>query len=451
MRVFIHGQHNHKGCFYFMKKRYLDLSADELKKEYEEVRNEYDNFKNLELSLDMSRGKPSKDQLNLSMELLDKVTSKSNILSESGLDCRNYGGPDGIPEMRRLFASILGCRDEQIIIGGTSSLNMMFDFISQAMTTGMGGEPWSKQGEIKFLCPSPGYDRHFAITEHFGIKMIPIAMQNDGPDMEEVERLVRDPQVKGMWCVPKYSNPQGITYSDEIVRRIASLKPAAKDFRVMWDNAYSIHLVSANDKLINILDECRKAGNPSLVVEFASTSKITFPGGGVACVAANKANLDILHSRMKVQTICQDKINQLRHARMFPDFSALEAHMLKHAEILIPKFNMVLDMLGDRLGGLDILAWNHPNGGYFISVDTLPGCAKRTVVLCKEAGVTLTDAGATYPYGNDPLDSNIRIAPSFPPVDELRQAMLLFTTAVKLATIEMILKEEYDIDITASK
>lgn len=268
-------------------------------------------------------------------------------------------------------------------------------------------------------------------------------MESTGPDIEEVERLVKDPSVKGMWCVPKYSNPQGITYSDEIVRRIAALKPAAKDFRVMWDNAYSIHIVSANDPLINILDECKKAGNPSLVVEFASTSKITFPGGGIACLAANKENLELIRKRMSVQTICFDKINQLRHAKMFPTFAALESHMQRHAEILIPKFNMVLDMLRDRLGGLDILAWNHPNGGYFISVDTLPGCAKRVVELCSQAGVVLTAAGATYPYGNDPLDSNIRIAPSFPPVDELRQAMLLFTTAVKMATIEMLLEENY--------
>ncbi len=424
-----------------MEKRYLDCTEQELKSALATATSEYEKFKALELSLDMSRGKPCKDQLSLSMGLLDRVKSNDSAISEGNIDCRNYGGPDGIPEAKRLFAQILGCEEENVIIGGSSSLNMMFDFIAQAMISGLGGEPWCKQGEIKFLCPSPGYDRHFAICEHFGIKMIPVAMDTDGPDIEEIERLVKDPSVKGMWCVPKYSNPQGITYSDSMVRRIANLKPAAEDFRIMWDNAYSIHLVSADDHLIDVLKECKMAGNPSLVVEFASTSKVTFPGGGIACVAANKFNRDLIRKRMSVQTICNDKVNQLRHARMFPDFKSLESHMRRHAEILEPKFRMVLDMLEDRLDGLDILAWNHPNGGYFISVDTLPGCAKRVVELCKEAGVVLTGAGATYPYGNDPLDSNIRIAPSFPPVDELRQAMKIFTTSVKIATIEMLLEQ----------
>ena len=424
-----------------MAKRYLDLSAAELNAQLSEARQELEGFKAMELSLDMSRGKPCKDQLNLSMGLLDAVTSRDNIISEGGIDCRNYGGPDGIPETRRLFAEMLGCSVDKVILGGSSSRNMMFEFISQAMSSGLGGKPWSQQGEIKFLCPAPGYDRHFAICEHFGIKMIPIAMQNDGPDMEEVERLVKDPAVKGMWCVPKYSNPQGITYTDDIVRRIAALKPAAEDFRVMWDNAYVIHLINDDDNLLDILEECKKAGNPSLVVEFASTSKITFPGGGVACIAANKVNRELIRRRMSVQTICNDKVNQLRHARMFPDLNALKCHMMRHAEIMIPKFKMVTDMLDDMLGGLDILAFNEPNGGYFISVDTLPGCAKRVVELCAEAGVVLTGAGATYPYGNDPLDSNIRIAPSFPPVDELRQAMKIFTTAVKIATAEMLIEQ----------
>ena len=425
-----------------MNKRYLDRSAASLDEEYESVKAAYIKYQSLELNLDMSRGKPSRDQLNLSMALLDAVNANSSVLSEDDVDCRNYGSPDGIPEVRRLFASILGCRPEQVLIGGTSSLNMMFDFVSQAMSHGLGGEPWSKQGEVVFLCPSPGYDRHFAICEYFGIRMIPVAMLSDGPDMEEVERLVKDPRVKGMWCVPKYSNPQGITYSDEVVRRIAALQPAAEDFRVLWDNAYSIHLVREDENLINVLDECKKAGNPSLVVEFASTSKITFPGGGVAAIACNATNRKLLRSRMRVQTICQDKVNQLRHARMFPDFASLEAHMRKHAEILTPKFRMVHNILEDNLAGLDILNWSTPNGGYFISVDTLPGCAKRVVELCREAGVKLTEAGATYPYGRDPLDSNIRIAPSYPPVDELRQAMILFCMAVKLATIEMIREQD---------
>ena len=424
-----------------MLKRYLDRTAAELDAEYASLKEAYDRYKAMGLNLDMSRGKPSNDQLELSMELLDTLKADSSLISENGLDCRNYGGPDGIPEVRRLFADILSCKAEQVIIGGTSSLNMMFDFFAQAMTTGIGDEPWGKQDDLVFLCPSPGYDRHFAISEYFGIRMIPIAMLNDGPDMEEVERLVRDPKVKGMWCVPKYSNPQGITYSDQTVRRIAALKPAAKDFRVLWDNAYAIHTITKDVPLLSILDECEKAGNPDLVITFASTSKVTFPGGGVAAMAASADNLALIRSRMAIQTICNDKVNQLRHARMFPDFAALKAHMQKHAALLEPKFKAVIRILEENLNGLDILNWSEVDGGYFISVDTLPNCAKRVAQLCKEAGVTLTGAGATYPYGKDPLDSNIRLAPSFPPVNELEQAMTLFCMAVKLATIEMIRSE----------
>ena len=424
-----------------MLKRYLDRTAAELDAEYASLKEAYDRYKAMGLNLDMSRGKPSNDQLELSMELLDTLKADSSLISENGLDCRNYGGPDGIPEVRRLFADILSCKAEQVIIGGTSSLNMMFDFFAQAMTTGIGDEPWGKQDDLVFLCPSPGYDRHFAISEHFGIRMIPIAMLNDGPDMEEVERLVRDPKVKGMWCVPKYSNPQGITYSDQTVRRIAALKPAAKDFRVLWDNAYAIHTITKDVPLLSILDECEKSGNPDLVITFASTSKVTFPGGGVAAMAASAGNLALVRSRMAIQTICNDKVNQLRHARMFPDFAALKAHMQKHAALLEPKFKAVIRILEENLDGLDILNWSEVDGGYFISVDTLPNCAKRVAQLCKEAGVTLTGAGATYPYGKDPLDSNIRLAPSFPPVNELEQAMTLFCMAVKLATIEMIRSE----------
>ena len=424
-----------------MLKRYLDRTAAELDAEYASLKEAYDRYKAMGLNLDMSRGKPSNDQLELSMELLDTLKADSSLISENGLDCRNYGGPDGIPEVRRLFADILSCKAEQVIIGGTSSLNMMFDFFAQAMTTGIGDEPWGKQDDLVFLCPSPGYDRHFAISEHFGIRMIPIAMLNDGPDMEEVERLVRDPKVKGMWCVPKYSNPQGITYSDQTVRRIAALKPAAKDFRVLWDNAYAIHTITKDVPLLSILDECEKSGNPDLVITFASTSKVTFPGGGVAAMAASAGNLALVRSRMAIQTICNDKVNQLRHARMFPNFAALKAHMQKHAALLEPKFKAVIRILEENLDGLDILNWSEVDGGYFISVDTLPNCAKRVAQLCKEAGVTLTGAGATYPYGKDPLDSNIRLAPSFPPVNELEQAMTLFCMAVKLATIEMIRSE----------
>ncbi len=424
-----------------MAKRYLDMTKNQLEAEYACVKSDYEEFKALGLNLDMSRGKPGKIQLDLSMDLLDAVTSQSSIISDGGIDCRNYGGPDGIPEAKKLFTQMLGCKQDQIIIGGSSSLNLMFDFLTQAMLSGIGGEPWSKQGEVKFLCPSPGYDRHFAICEYLGIKMIPVAMLQDGPDMDEVERLVKDKSVKGMWCVPKYSNPQGITYSAQVVKRIAALKPAAEDFKVMWDNAYSVHLVTEDEYLPDILAECEAAGNPDLVVEFASTSKVTFPGGGVAAIASSKANLDIIRKRMSIQTICNDKVNQLRHAKMFPDCAALEAHMLKHAAVLAPKFSAVTDMLEEKLGGLDILNWCEPKGGYFISVDTLPNCAKRVVALCKQAGVALTGAGATYPYGKDPLDSNIRIAPSFPPIDELTQAMQIFCTAVKLATIEMQLDQ----------
>ncbi len=424
-----------------MSKPYRERTAAELNAEYTSVKADYDKYKAMELNLDMSRGKPSVAQLELSQELMDTLCANSSLISESGLDCRNYGGPDGIPEVRKLFASIIGCSPEQVIIGGTSSLNMMFDLFAQAMTTGLGDEPWCKQDELVFLCPSPGYDRHFAVSEHFGLKLVPVAMLEDGPDMDEVERLVRDPKVKGMWCVPKYSNPQGYTYSDETVRRIAALKPAAKDFRVMWDNAYAVHPVFSDDKLLNILEECEKAGNADLVICFASTSKMTFPGSGVAALAASEKNLALIRSRMSIQTICNDKVNQLRHARMFPDFAALQAHMQKHAAMLEPKFSTVLRVLEENLGGLEILNWTEPNGGYFISVDTLPNCAKRVAQLCKESGVTLTGAGATYPYGKDPLDSNIRLAPSFPPVEELEQAMTLFCMTVKLATIEMLRDE----------
>lgn len=424
-------------------KEYLQMTENELKNELAAVNEEYNSFAARGLNLNMARGKPSAEQLDLSSQLLNIVDKSENVYSLHKVDCRNYGGLDGLDESKILFANMLGVPAQNVIVGGNSSLNLMFDFIAQGMLTGFDGEPWVKQGEVKFICVAPGYDRHFAICEHFGIKMIPVAMLEDGPDMEEVERLVADPLVKGIWCVPKYSNPTGITYSDDVVRRMAALKPAAKDFRIMWDNAYAMHFLypENDDQLLNILDECEKAGNPDLVAVFASTSKVTFPGGGIAAIAASKHNLDLIKARMTIQTISGDKLNQLRHARIFTDMDTLRAHMAKHADSLRPKFELVRDTLQSKLGGLGILNWSDPRGGYFVSADTLPGCAKRVVDLCKDAGLVLTDAGATYPYGNDPLDSNIRIAPSFPPIEELDIAMQLFTVAVKKATLEMLIAQ----------
>lgn len=424
-------------------KRYLDMTADELKAELDAVNKKYDEFVAMKLNLNMARGKPSSEQLDFSARLLTIVSDNDDVYSAHNVDCRNYGGLDGLDESKIMFSDMLGVPAENVIVGGNSSLNLMFDFIAQGMLTGFDGEPWIKQGDVKFICVTPGYDRHFAICEHFGIKMIPVAMLSDGPDMDEIERIVSDPLVKGIWCVPKYSNPTGTTYSDEVVRRFANLKPAAPDFRIMWDNAYAMHFLDpdSDDKLLCILDECEKAGNPDLAVMFASTSKITFPGGGIAAIAASAHNLDLIKSRMTIQTISGDKLNQLRHARMFTDLDTLRVQMIKHARSLRPKFNVVQQVLREELNGLDILSWTNPRGGYFVSADTLPGCAKRVVALCKAAGLVTTGAGATFPYGKDPLDSNIRIAPSFPPIDELETAMKLFAVAVKKASLEMIIEQ----------
>ena len=420
-------------------KPYLQLDKNELVAELAAVKEKYDKFCSMNLKLDMSRGKPSPSQLDLSNALLDALPSSESHNASDGTDTRNYGVLEGLPEARQLMASMMGVRPEQVIVGGNSSLNLMFDFLIQAMAKGLGDRPWLLQGQVKFICPSPGYDRHFGICEYLGIEMIPVAMLADGPDMDEVERLITDPLVKGMWCVPKYSNPQGITYSDETVRRIAAMRPAAGDFRVMWDNAYCIHRVGReDDSLLNILDECAAAGNPDLAVMFASTSKVTFPGAGISAIAAGEGNLKLIRQRMQKQTIGYDKVNQLRHVRMFPDSDALLRHMEKNSEILEPKFKTVLEILSRELDGLGVASWTEPNGGYFVSVDTLPQCASRTVTLCREAGVVLTGAGATYPYGKDPLDSNIRIAPSYPTVEELAAAMELFVTAVKLSALEML-------------
>lgn len=421
---------------------YLKMTKEELIKEFEIVKQEYARLALLGLNLDMSRGKPGADQMDLSKRIFDLVGNNLGFKNKDGVDCRNYGGLDGLVELKDLFSEILGVAPSQIIVGGNSSLNMMYDTVAQAMTHGLGGEPWMKQGNIKFLCPAPGYDRHFAITEHFGIEMIPVANNADGPDMDMVEELIKDESVKGMWCVPKYSNPEGITYSDEVVRRLAKLKPAAKDFRIFWDNAYAIHdLYDDGDELLNIYDECVKAGNPDLVIMFTSTSKITFPGAGVAAQGASPNNVQILKSRMQFQTIGPDKLNQLRHARMFRNVADIKEHMKEHAAILRPKFESVLSELDRELDGLEIASWNRPKGGYFISLNVMNGCAKRVEELCAGAGMILTKVGATYPYGIDVRDSNIRIAPSFPPVEEIKKASIILCVSVRYAALEKLLND----------
>jgi len=418
---------------------YLKMSSTERAEEFKAVKAKYEELLSLGLSLDMSRGKPNFDNMDLCDSALTAVTRESGFKDMSGVDCRNYGGMDGIPELKKLFGDIFGVATEQVIIGGNASLNMMFDTIAQGMTHGFGEKPWAKEEGIKFLCPAPGYDRHFGVTEYFGFELIPVKMTENGPDMDEVESLIADPKVKGMWCVPKYSNPEGITYSDETVRRIAALKPAAKDFRVFWDNAYAVHdLYDEGDTLLNVYDECLKAGNPDLVFMFTSTSKITFPGAGVAAMAASPNNIKMLKSRIKYQTIGPDKINQLRHARFLPDFEAVKNQMKKHAEILRPKFEAVLCELDAQLSDQSFAKWTNPKGGYFISLYVLEGTAKRVAELCKNAGMVLTPAGATYPYGKDPDDSNIRIAPSFPSVEEIKKAAEVLCVAVRYAALEKL-------------
>ena len=427
-------------------KKYSDMSKEELLTLKAQLDKEYADIKAKGLALDMSRGKPSADQLDLSMGLMNVLSSDSDLKCETGVDCRNYGVIDGIPEAKRLLGEMSEVDPDHIIIYGNSSLNVMFDSIARSMTQGvMGNTPWCKLDKVKFLCPVPGYDRHFAITEHFGIEMINIPMTSEGPDMDLVEELVNnDPAVKGIWCVPKYSNPQGITYSDETVFRFANLKPAAEDFRIFWDNAYCVHHLyeDKQDYLLEILMECKKAGNPDMVYKFSSTSKISFPGSGIAAMAASDANLKDIRNMMKVQTIGHDKVNQLRHVRFFKDIHGIVEHMKKHADILRPKFETVLKVLDKELGGLEIGSWIAPRGGYFISFDALDGCAKAIVAKAKEAGVVLTGAGATFPYGKDPHDSNIRIAPSYPTPEELEMAADIFVLSVKLVSIDKILEEK---------
>ena len=427
---------------------YKDLSREELLEIKKKLEKEFDKVRVQGLHLDMSRGKPSKAQLDLSMGMMDVLTSDSDLVCIEGVDCRNYGVIDGIKEAKQLFADMMEVPKDNIIIFGNSSLNVMYDTVARAMTHGiMGSTPWCKLDKVKFLCPVPGYDRHFAITEHFGIEMINVPMTENGPDMDVVQQYVEnDPAVKGIWCVPKYSNPQGITYSDETVHRFATLNPAAEDFRIFWDNAYGIHHLyeDKQDYLIEILMECKKEGHPDMVYKFGSTSKISFPGSGIAAIAGSDANMADIRQMMAVQTIGHDKLNQLRHVRFFKDIHGMVTHMKLHAEILRPKFEAILTCLDKELSGLEIGTWLAPRGGYFISFDALEGCAKAIVAKAKEAGLVMTPAGATFPYGNDPKDSNIRIAPSFPTPEELAVATKVFVLSVKLVSIDKILSEQTD-------
>ena len=422
------------------------MSREELLGLKEKLNEKYEEIKAKGLSLDMSRGKPSVAQLDIAMGMMDVLDGHSDMRSENGVDTRNYGSLDGIPEAKKLMADMMEVPEENVIVYGNSSLSVMYDAVARAMTQGvMGSTPWCKLDKVKFLCPVPGYDRHFAITEYFGIEMINIPMTQTGPDMDLVEKFVsEDKAVKGIWCVPKYSNPQGISYSDETVKRFARLKPAAEDFRIYWDNAYGIHHLYDEDQdyLIEILDECKKAGNPDLVYKFSSTSKISFAGAGIAAFAASEGNLTDAKKQLTLQTIGYDKINQLRHVKFFKDLDGMIEHMKKHAEIMRPKFEAVLATLDRELGELEIGSWYRPKGGYFISFDALEGCAKGIVAKCKEAGVTLTKAGAAFPYGKDPKDSNIRIAPSYPTLEELKQATDLFVLCVKLVSIDKILEKK---------
>lgn len=425
-------------------KPYSKLTKEELKKLKGQLEKQFEEVKAKGIHLDMSRGKPSKAQLDLSNGLMDVLNGDSDLVSSDGVDCRNYGVLDGITEARKLLADMSEVPERNILIYGNSSLNVMFDTVSRAMTHGiMGSTPWCKLDKVKFLCPVPGYDRHFAVTEHFGVEMINVPMTEEGPDMDMVEKLVaEDDAIKGIWCVPKYSNPQGVIYSDETVRRMAALKPAAKDFRIFWDNAYAVHHLygAEKGKILNILDECEKAGNPDMVFEFCSTSKISFAGGGIAAIAASEANLADIKKSLTIQTIGFDKVNQLRHVRFFKDADGIAKHMEKHAEFLRPRFELVLETLESQLSGLGAGSWIKPMGGYFITYETNEGCAKRVVALAKEAGVVLTPAGAPFPYGKDPKDSVIRIAPSYPTMEDLKAAAEIFCVCVKVATLEKMLE-----------
>ena len=425
-------------------KPYAELTKEELTEIRTQLRAEYKKIQNKDLNLNMARGKPCVEQLDLSMGMMDVLNSDSDLRCVDGADCRNYGVLAGIPEALELMSDMMEVPKDHLIIYGNSSLNIMYDQIARSFTHGvMGSTPWCKLDKVKFLCIVPGYDRHFRITQYFGIENVPVPMLETGPDMDMVEKLVsEDKSIKGIWCVPKYSNPTGNSYSDETVRRFARLKPAAKDFRIYWDNAYTVHHLYDidQDTIIEILAECKRAGNPDLVYKFASTSKVTFPGSGIAALASSLNNLEDIKNQLGVQTIGHDKVNQLRHVRFFKDIHGLVEHMRKHADILRPKFEAVESILEEELGGLGIARWTNPKGGYFISFDTMDGCAKEVVLKCAKAGVSMTPAGATWPGGNDPHDSNIRIAPSFPPIEDLKTATRLLALCTKLTSVEKLLE-----------
>lgn len=428
-------------------KAYTNRTKEELIELQSKLEQQYQEIKKMGLKLDMSRGKPGISQLNRVMGMMDVLDSQSDYQTEEGFDSRNYGAMDGIIEAKRLMADIMGTVPEKVVVYGNSSLSIMYDSISRCYTHGVmpGSTPWCRLEKVKWLCPAPGYDRHFAITERFGIEMIVIPMREDGPDMDQIEQLVaEDESIKGIWCVPKYSNPQGINYSDQTVKRMAALKPKAADFRIYWDNAYAVHDFDSErpTEILDILSECEKAGNSDLVYEFASTSKISFSGAGIAAMAASFANLEEIRKQLKIMTIGYDKINQLRHVRYFKNLEGIHKQMTIHAELIRPKFEAVLKILETELGDLEIGFWTKPLGGYFISFEAMEGCAKAIVAKCKEAGVTMTQAGATYPYGNDPKDTNIRIAPTFPTLEEIKKTAKLFALCVKLVSIEKILTQK---------
>ncbi|MDO4567494.1 MAG: aminotransferase class I/II-fold pyridoxal phosphate-dependent enzyme [Clostridia bacterium] len=419
----------------------ITLERAELEREYSQALSEYERFKSLGLKLDMSRGKPSNAQLDLSMELASMAFTAQECVS-AGVEARNYGAIDGLPACKELFADILGVKPNQVFCGGNASLTLMYDTITKAYTHGLlhSPRPWHELGQLKFLCPVPGYDRHFAICEAYGIEMIPVPMTDYGPDMDVVERLIADPAVKGMWCVPKFSNPSGIVYSNETIARIAAMKPAAPDFVLMWDNAYCIHEIEGEYiDIPDILELCERHGNADMVFEFCSTSKVTFPGSGVACFACSEANMAYMKKLLSAQVISYDKMNQLRHVRFLRNREGALAHMKKHAAILADKFDVVISLLDERVAPLGIASYHRPKGGYFISLYVMRGCAKRVHQLMKDAGIVMTSAGATFPYGLDPEDSNLRLAPSFPPVDELRQATEALCCCIKLAALEKLL------------